>query len=455
MQGKNKFSSKIGVIAATVGSAVGLGTIWRFPNEVQDNGGSVFLIAYLVCVLLMGIPVMLAEFSLGRGSGADAVGSFKKLTPDKKWWFVGVFAVIAAYLIISYYIVVAGWTLEYFWLSLTGALMPPAGDANLTGYYSGMMTEAIQSDWKPILWTSLMILLNLFILLRGVQKGIERMANVLMPLLFVILLVLCGVSLSLPNAMEGVEFFLKPDGSKFDANVLISAVGQAFFSLSLGMGILITYSAYYPKTTKLGRTSVTVTSLVFLVAILVGLIIFPAMKSFAIEGSTEGSTLIFITLPQIFANMFGSYVWSLLFFFLLVVAALTSTVSLGEVVIAFLVGKFKVSRKKACVIVMLPLLVISAFCSLSLGSLSNWTLFGLTIFDLLDYLTSNIMLPLVAIAVCVYVGHVLPKQFLKDEMTNGGAMKSFVFPALIFVVRYVSPLLIAAVFINKIIESAS
>ena len=338
MQGKNKFSSKIGVIAATVGSAVGLGTIWRFPNEVQDNGGSVFLIAYLVCVLLMGIPVMLAEFSLGRGSGADAVGSFKKLTPNKKWWFVGVFAVIAAYLIISYYIVVAGWTLEYFWLSLTGELMPPTGNTDLTGYYEGMMTEAIQSDWKPILWTSLMILLNLFILLKGVQKGIERMANVLMPLLFIFLLVLCGVSLSLPNAMEGVEFFLKPDWSKFDANVLISAVGQAFFSLSLGMGILITYSAYYPKTTKLGRTSLTVTSLVFLVAILVGLIIFPAMKSFAIEGSTEGSTLIFITLPQIFANMLGSYVWSLLFFFLLVVAALTSTVSLGEVVIAFLVG---------------------------------------------------------------------------------------------------------------------
>ena len=455
MQGKNKFSSKIGVIAATVGSAVGLGTIWRFPNEVQDNGGSVFLIAYLVCVLLMGIPVMLAEFSLGRGSGADAVGSFKKLTPNKKWWFVGVFAVIAAYLIISYYIVVAGWTLEYFWLSLTGELMPPTGNTDLTGYYEGMMTEAIQSDWKPILWTSLMILLNLFILLKGVQKGIERMANVLMPLLFIILLVLCGVSLSLPNAMEGVEFFLKPDWSKFDANVLISAVGQAFFSLCLGMGILITYSAYYPKTTKLGRTSLTVTSLVFLVAILVGLIIFPAMKSFAIEGSTEGSTLIFITLPQIFANMLGSYVWSLLFFFLLVVAALTSPVSLGEVVIAFLVGKFNLSRKKACVIVMLPLLVISAVCSLSLGSLSNFTLFGLTIFDLLDYLTSNIMLPLVAIAVCVYVGHVLPKQFLKEEMTNGGAMKSFIFPALIFVVRYVSPVLIAAVFVNKIVESVS
>ena len=453
MAAKNKFSSRIGVIAATVGSAVGLGTVWRFPNEVQDNGGSVFLLAYLFCVLLMGIPVMLAEFSLGRGSGADAVGSFKKLTPDKPWWIVGAIAVVASYLILSFYIVVSGWTLEYLWLSLTGEISSVPEGVESTAYYSGIMNDAITSGFKPVMWTAIMIFLNLFVLLRGVHKGIERMANTLMPTLFVILVVLCGVSLTLPGASEGVDYFLRPDWSKFNANVLISAVGQAFFSLSLGMGILITYSSYYPKTTRLGRTSVTVSSLVFLVAILMGLIIFPAMKSFGIEGKTEGTALIFVTLPQIFEHMHMTYIWALLFFFLLVVAALTSTVSLGEVVIAFLTGRTGMSRKTACIVIILPLLILSAVSSLSLGPWSHYTLFGMTIFDLLDYFTANIMLPLVAIAVCIYVGHILPKSFLEREMTNNGSMKSLIFPALVFVVRYVSPLLIAIVFINKIIES--
>lgn len=453
MSSKTTFTSKLGVIAATVGSAVGLGTVWRFPYEVQNNGGSIFLVTYLVCVLLMGIPVMLAEFSLGRGSGSDSVGAFRRLTPGKPWWIIGATAVLASYLILIYYMVVAGWTLEYLWMSITNQLYAGIDTAlNRTAVFSSIMNESLSTGWRPAFWTSVMILLNILVLLRGVKKGIERMANTLMPLLFVILVVFCCVALSLPNAMEGVDFFLRPDFSKMNPQVLISAVGQAFFSLSLGMGILITYSSYYPKTTKLARTSVTVSGLVFLVAVLMGLIIFPAVKSFGITSDTQGVTLIFVTLPEIFTQMPATQLWSILFFFLLVVAALTSTVSVAEVTIAFLAAKFRMHRKKACYVTLVPLFLLSSICAMSLGPLSHLQILGKTIFDALDYLTSNIMLPVVAIFVCIYVGHVLPKSFLRDEMTNHGTMRSAVMPAILFIIRYIAPLLIAAVLINKLLS---
>lgn len=453
MSSKTTFTSKLGVIAATVGSAVGLGTVWRFPYEVQNNGGSIFLVTYLVCVLLMGIPVMLAEFSLGRGSGSDSVGAFRRLTPGKPWWIIGATAVLASYLILIYYMVVAGWALEYLWMSITNQLYAGIDTApNRTAVFSSIMNESLSTGWRPAFWTSVMILLNILVLLRGVKKGIERMANTLMPLLFVILVVFCCVALSLPNAMEGVDFFLRPDFSKMNPQVLISAVGQAFFSLSLGMGILITYSSYYPKTTKLARTSVTVSGLVFLVAVLMGLIIFPAVKSFGITSDTQGVTLIFVTLPEIFTQMPATQLWSILFFFLLVVAALTSTVSVAEVTIAFLAAKFRMHRKKACYVTLVPLFLLSSICAMSLGPLSHLQILGKTIFDALDYLTSNIMLPVVAIFVCIYVGHVLPKSFLRDEMTNHGTMRSAVMPAILFIIRYIAPLLIAAVLINKLLR---
>lgn len=453
MSSKTTFTSKLGVIAATVGSAVGLGTVWRFPYEVQNNGGSIFLVTYLVCVLLMGIPVMLAEFSLGRGSGSDSVGAFRRLTPGKPWWIIGATAVLASYLILIYYMVVAGWTLEYLWMSITNQLYAGIDTApNRTAVFSSIMDESLSTGWRPAFWTSVMILLNILVLLRGVKKGIERMSNTLMPLLFVILVVFCCVALSLPNAMEGVDFFLRPDFSKMNPQVLISAVGQAFFSLSLGMGILITYSSYYPKTTKLARTSVTVSGLVFLVAVLMGLIIFPAVKSFGITSDTQGVTLIFVTLPEIFTQMPATQLWSILFFFLLVVAALTSTVSVAEVTIAFLAAKFRMHRKKACYVTLVPLFLLSSICAMSLGPLSHLQILGKTIFDALDYLTSNIMLPVVAIFVCIYVGHVLPKSFLRDEMTNHGTMRSAVMPAILFIIRYIAPLLIAAVLINKLLR---
>lgn len=449
------FSSKFGLIAATVGSAVGLGNVWRFPSLAQENGGGAFLLVYIACILVLGIPVMLAEFSLGRAGKSDSVGSFKNLKPKSKWWIAGTLGLLASYLILAFYMVVAGWTIEYLWESLSGDLYN--GISSISGeqgsFFSDKMKELIINGSQPIIWTYIMIILNLVILLKGVQKGIEKMSNILMPLLFVILIVFCGVSLSLPNSLEGVKFFLNPDFSKIDSGVVVAALGQAFFSLSLGMGILVTYSSYFPKDTKMVRSAATVTALDFSVSVLMGLIIFPAVISFGIDGneSVAGMTLVFVTLPEIFAQMSGTQWWSALFFLLLGVAAITSTISIAEVSIAFVHDRFKVSRKKACYIVLLPMFLFSALCSISLSGTEWLQVAGMPLFDALDKFTSNIILPISAIAICVFVGWILPKKFLEKELTNNGSIRSRVVPLVLFLIRYVCPILISLVFLGNFI----
>lgn len=450
------FSSKFGLIAATVGSAVGLGNVWRFPSLAQENGGGAFLLVYIGCIFLLGIPVMLAEFSLGRAGRSDSVGSFKNLTPNKKWWIAGCFGLLASYLILAFYMVVAGWTIEYLWQSVSGGLYSSIGaiGSGESTFFNDKMKELILHGTSPIFWTYVMIIINLAILLKGVKKGIEKISNILMPLLFVILLVFCGVSLSLPNAQEGVKFFLTPDFDKIDSNVIVAALGQAFFSLSLGMGILVTYSSYFPKSTKMVRTSITVTILDFSVSVLMGLIIFPAVISFGINGSENvaGMTLVFVTLPEIFAQMAGTQWWSALFFLLLGVAALTSTISIAEVSIAFVHDRFKVSRKKACYIVLLPMFLFSALCSVSLSGTGWLQVAGMPLFDALDKFTSNMILPMSAFLICIYVGWVLPKNFLKNELTNQGTFRSIATPAVLFLIKYVCPVLIAMIFLGNFIK---
>lgn len=454
MSSKNEFGTKIGLIAATVGSAVGLGNVWRFPAETQTNGGAAFLLLYIVCVLLLGIPVMLAEFSLGRGGRSDAIGVFKKLSPLSKWWITGLLAVIASYIIICYYMVVAGWTLEYFIESVGGGLYDTlnaaASQQSLRSTFSAKMDEYVSSDLRPLLYTYAMIAINIAVLLGGVRKGIENLSNVLMPLLFVILLVLCFITLSLPDSGEGVKFFLTPDFSRITPGVVVSALGQAFFSLSLGMGILITYSSYYPADTKLVRTSVIVSLLSLLVAVLMGLIIFPAVKSFGLDSEPlRGATLVFVTLPEVFANLPAPRVWSALFFLLLLVAALTSTISIAEVSVKMMIDRFKLSRRAGVFIVLLPLLGFSAVCSLSFGSLSDFRIFGLTVFDLFDQVTTNIFLPVVSLGVCVYMGWFAPKHLLADELSNNGTLRSRFTGIILFIIKYVAPVLIATILISN------
>ena len=453
MAGKTQFGSRIGLIAATVGSAVGLGNVWRFPAEAQANGGAAFLLIYIVCVAVLGIPVMLAEFSLGRGTGRDAVASFQKLASGKKWWLGGAIATLASYLILSFYIVVAGWTLEYLWESITGGLYSGVETEGMSATFKDKMGNYITGSWEPLLATYAVIALNIFVLLKGVQKGIEKMSNILMPALFLILVFFCIVSLSLPDASRGLDYFFSPDFSKITAATVVNALGQAFFSLSLGMGILITYSAYYPKTTNLVNTSFTVSILALVVAVLMGMIIFPAVMSFGLDGeSLEGAILVFVTLPEVFASMPFTRFWSALFFLLLLVAAVTSTISLAEVSIAFVDDRFKIGRKKACWIVMLPLIALSSVCSLSQGVLSHIRIFSMNIFDFLDSLTTNLMLPISALITCFFVGWIVPLTFLRKELTNKGRVNRHLSIVILPVIRYVAPILIAVILIAKFLE---
>lgn len=453
MAGKTQFGSKAGLIAATVGSAVGLGNVWRFPAEAQENGGAAFLLIYIVCVAVLGVPVMLAEFSLGRGTGRDAISSFIKLAPRQKWWVGGAIAILASYLILSFYIVVAGWTLEYFWQSLTGQLYANVSSEGLETNFLHQINRYVSGTWEPLIATYVIIGINILVLLNGVQKGIEKMSNILMPLLFILLVFFCIAALTLPNASEGLRYFFSPDFSKITAATVINALGQAFFSLSLGMGILITYAAYYPKKTNLITTAVTVSSLDLVVALLMGLIIFPAVMSFGLNGeSLQGATLVFVTLPEVFASMPLTRFWSTLFFLLLLVAAVTSTIALAEVAIAFVMDKFKKNRKSACFIVLIPLMGLSSLCSLSQGVLSHIRIFSMNIFDLLDTVATNVMLPVAAIITCVFLGWVIPKNFLKKELTNKGKINRTIAMPVIWIVRYAAPVLISIILIAKFLE---
>lgn len=446
MAKKAQFASKIGMIAATVGSAVGLGNIWRFPAEVQANGGAAFLFVYIICVLILGIPVMLSEFSLGRAGRSDAVGAFRRLGAGRPWYVVGGLAILASYLILCFYMVVSGWTLEYLIQSISGGLFKAVDGETAASHYAMKMEQFITEPIAPLLNTYLMICINICVLLAGVRKGIERMSNIMMPLLFCILLIFIVVSLSLPKAAEGLRYFLSPDFSVINGKVIINALGQAFFSLSLGMGILVTYSSYFPKNANLTRTAVSVSLLDLLVALMMGFIIFPAVMSFNLTGEgLRGATLVFVTLPEVFEQMAMTQFWAILFFLLLTVAALTSTISIAEVSVAFISDRFNIKRWKACLIVLLPLFILSAVCSLSLGPLNYIRIAGYDIFDFLDNMATNIMLPIVSILLCVYVGWFAPKGMLENQLTNNGSMKSRLYKPVLFIIRFIAPLLIAFV----------
>lgn len=454
---KNLFASKVGLVAATIGSAVGLGSIWRFPYMAQASGGAAFLLLYIICIFVFGVPVMIAEFSIGRAARSDAMGDFRKLAPGTRWWLVGGCGLLASYLIGCFYMVVGGWTLEYLWESVTGSLYAGAADcatdAELDQLFTARMGQYIFSPWMPTIFTALIIIINILVLNGGVQKGIERLSNVMMPMLFVVILILCCVTLSLPGSAEGVTWFIKPDFAKITPMTVINALGQTFFSLSLGMGILLTYAAYYPADTKLGKTSIIVSLMSLLIAVMMGFVIFPAVFSFGLENhSLAGTTLVFQTLPEVFAKLPATRLWSILFFVLLFMAALTSTVSIMEVSVAFLRDRFRLSRRRACLTALLPLLVFSSICSLSFSTLSDFTICGLTVFDFLDIFTTNILLPLTSIGICVFLGWFAPKGLLREQMTNGGAVRSRIIGVVTFIIRWIAPVLIATIMLTPLLN---
>lgn len=448
------FGSKLGAILAAAGSAVGLGNIWRFPTETGENGGGAFILVYILCVLLLGMPVMISEFIIGRHSHANTASAYQKLAPGTPWKWVGRLGVLAGFLILSYYAVVAGWTLEYTVASLFNRFnaMARTGQADVfSRYFNRFVSDPVSS----VAYTVIFLLLTHVVIVRGVQKGIEKFSKIFMPVLFVLLVVLMVCSLTMPGAGQGLRFLFLPDFSKIDSGVVLSAMGQAFYSLSLGMGCLCTYASYFSKDTKLGKTALSVSVIDTFVAVMAGLIIFPAV--FSVEGVSPdaGPSLLFITLPSIFQTAFGdypvvAYIFSLMFYVLLVLATLTSTISLHEVVTAYMSEAHHMSRKKAAVWVTVGCVILGAVCSLSMGVLSEYKLGGMNIFDLFDFVTAKWMLPVGGILISVFVGWYLDREVIIFEMTNGGTQKFPVLKSFIFLLKYVVPVLIALIFLNEL-----
>ena len=438
------FGSKIGVILATVGCAVGLGNIWRFPYMLGENGGAAFLLVYISCILFLGIPVMITEFFIGRYSRKNAAGAFKVMAPGTKWSVIGYNGVAAAFLILGYYAVVSGWTLEYIVQAFSGSLE----GKNATDF-ADEFTAFSTGVFRPILWTVVFIALTHIIIISGVKEGIERASKVMMPVLFLILIALCIRSATLPGASEGLSFLFNPDFSKIDSSVVLSAMGQAFFSLSIGMGCLITYASYFGKQTNLQTTALQVTILDTLVAVLAGVMIFPAVFSFGIEPTT-GPELVFITLPNVFEQLPFGNIWSFVFFVLLALAALTSTISLHEVSTAYVHEEYHISRKKAAVIVSIGVTILGILSSLSMGLLKSYTLFGLNFFNLLDFVTAKIMLPLGGMMICIFTAKRVDKLLLKEEVTNHGTIRFYFFNTYAFFVKYIAPIAIGLIFLNEL-----
>lgn len=443
------FGSKLGVILASAGSAVGLGNIWRFPYETGNHGGSAFILIYLGCVLILGLPILISEFLIGRRSRSNTAGAYQKLAPNTHWRWVGRMGVLAGFLILSYYSVVAGWTLEYILEAVTNSFSGKSASEFIASFQ-----QFSSNPWRPVLWLILFLLTTHFIIVKGVEKGIEKSSKIMMPTLFVIILILVGCSVSLPGAGAGIEFLLKPDFSKVDSNVFLSAMGQAFFSLSLGMGCLCTYASYFSKNTNLAKTAFSVGVIDTFVAILAGFIIFPAAFSVGIQPDA-GPSLIFITLPNVFQQAFGNvpllaYVFSVMFYVLLAMAALTSTISLHEVVTAYLHEEFHFTRGKAARLVTGGCIFFGIFCSLSLGVLKGYTVFGLNIFDLFDFVTAKIMLPLGGFFISIFIGWYLDKKIVWEEITNNGTLRVPLYKVIIFILKFIAPIAISLIFINEL-----
>ena len=442
-QARASFGGKLSAILVAAGSAIGLGSIWRFPYMAGEHGGAAFLLVYLLCVFVVGIPVMLAEFSVGRNTKQNAVGAYRSLS--RPWRWLGYNGVLGALCISGYYYIVAGWSLEYLVSSATGSLYN--ADSSFTEQFS-----AFQASPRQLIYTIVFILLTHLIIVRGVVKGIEKASKVMMPALFVILIVMAVRVAFMPNAIEGYRFFLQPDFKEaFSADTIFTAIGQAFFSLSVGMGCMVTYASYFKSDNNLTGTSFSVALLTLLVAVLAGLVIFPAVFSAGLEPS-EGASLIFVTLPEIFKDMPFANIWSAVFFILLTLASLTSTISFHEVLTAYFNEEFSLSRKNAT---RLTSGLSVALCLLTLLWHFDFNIFGLNLenisfFEIFDYASANIVMPLGGLLTCVFVAWQMKSDFMRNEITNYGQLKGRAYPLLRFTLRYITPLLIIYIFVKNL-----
>ena len=431
MKKRDSFGSKIGAVLVAAGSAIGLGSIWRFPYMTGENGGGAFLVVYLLSVLIVGIPVMLAEFTIGAHTRKSPVKAYNQLAPRWKW--LGYNSVLVSLLISGFYYIVAGWSLEYFVSSINGSLYSAA---DFHQHFA-----AFTASWRQPLYTFIFILLTHAIVVMGVQKGLERISKIVMPVLLLMLIVLVVHSATMSGAAEGYRFLFQPDFSKaFSIKTIVSAIGQAFFSLSIGLGCMIAYSSYFKEGTNLTKTSVSVSLMTFFVALLSGLVIFPAV--FSVEGlePTAGPTLLFETLPFIFNEMAATQMWSALFFLLVILAALTSTISFHEVLTQYLQENHDVPRNRAALLTTLATVALSIVCL-------RWGWF----FDAFDTITADVLMPVGGLLTSIFAGWVLDRKTFYNEISNHGSLRARLFPLLVFTLKWVAPILLSIVFVWNLV----
>lgn len=433
---RENWSSRIGFIMAAAGSAVGLGNIWRFPYMTGENGGGAFIIIYLFFALVIGLSIMITEFAVGRKTSRAAVGAYKSVS--RRWTFAGVIGVISGFFIMGFYPVVGGWAVAYIVKSFTGLLAAPEMIGDTFGAF-------ITNPVEPLLWMLVFLAMNVAIVAKGISGGIEKAGKILMPTLFALLILIAIKSVSLPGSGAGLSFLFKADWSKVTGQTVLAALGQAFFSLSLGMGCMITYGSYLNKKENLVSNALIVTVMDTGVALLAGIAIFPALFAFGMEPAA-GPGLVFVVVPSIFAAMGGAgTIFSAIFFIALTVAALTSSVSLLEVVVAYLIDERSMARKPAVYLTSGIMVITCILSSLSLGVMSGATFLGVGAFDFFDILTDKIFLAIGGLLIAVFAGWVLKKEDLKEELTNNGTISFGLFEVWYNLVKYVIPVAIAVV----------
>ena len=435
------------MLAAAVGSAVGLGNIWKFPYLAGENGGGAFIIVYLLCVLFLGVPALLSELSLGYIGRSNGIGAMRNITGNNRWSIIGILGFVGAFAILGFYFVVAGWSLEFVFQSVMGSFAGQSDDVIAQNF------DTFRFDtWRPYLWTIVFVVLTAIVLYAGVEKGIEKWSKVLMPILFFILVYLCGYAIFLPNSEVGYRFYFDFDFSKINADVVIAALGQSFFSLSLGMGAIMIYGSYIEEGMNLAKTSMQIALLDTLVAVLAGLVVFPAVFSFGIDPAA-GPQLVFITLPTVFAQMTGGYFFSILFFLLVAVAALTSTISIMEVQTATIAEEFKMNRKVALGVMSVIMVVIGCMCSYSLIPIeggNELAFFGVSLFDVFDIITSHVILPIGGLLILLFLGWFYKKEDLYNILVVETKCSEGLFKVYYFFLRFIAPLLLLIVFLQQL-----
>lgn len=441
---RGAFSSNFGTMMAVVGSAVGLGNIWRFPYLAGVNGGAAFLLLYLFLILLVGLPLILSEFVIGRATHRGAVGSFKQLAPRSKWYLVGYMGVVAGFCILGFYSVISGWSVRFLYDSIINANVGLSHDEIAASFNAFKNT-----GWQPILLSAGFLALTAFVVLKGVEKGVERWNKILMPLLIFILLLLCINSFTLDGFGAGMSFLFKPDFSKITANTVLDALGQVFFTLSLGMGVMITYSSYVVKPENMLRSKGIVTMIDTSIAIISGIAIFPAVFTFGIS-PTQGPDLIFLTLPNVFGQMAGGQYVGILFFLLITIAALTSMVSIFEMMTNYMMEELKMTRRRAVLWLLITLCLVAALCAQSQVEGSRLMIGDYNVFDFLDMLSSNYLMTIGGLLIVIFAGWQISEKRLRKVFTTNGMYNNRIFPVFRFVIRYVSPIAVAIIFLSKI-----